>query len=259
MKNRSRWISIVLILLLGCAAATVAATVQAEEKKVTLKKVLKVEDLTDEELQKLPASQTIEYKGRRMTVGEYRKMGEYSGYKETTKGDKTIRARDQKSLGQGQPKTIGAKRDVIRTEGLDEQKFEALPDSQVIEYEGGKITAGEIRRMRVEREEKERRVEVENLQARQKAEAELKALQQKNAREWKAELEAENAKVRAELARQRRLESDPSVEDRIEAIRKEALELSNKAKNASAAEKAKLDKRAVELLYELKALGVQVQ
>ena len=136
MNRRSRWMPVALAVFALTLTAMVAVTAQAEQKKIEFKKVLKVEDLTDEELQKLPADQAVEYKGRRMTVGEYRAIID---------DNKSIRSSEGKSPKPGQPKSIGAKGNVIRMEELSEKKLKTLPSNQVIEHQGKQLAVGEIR------------------------------------------------------------------------------------------------------------------
>ena len=68
-------------------------------------------------------------------------------------------------------------------------------------------------------------------------------------------VEAENASMRVRIA----AHQGPQAEARIEAIEREARELSQRAAGASAAERAAIDRRAAELLRELRAAGAPVR
>ena len=131
---------------------------------------------------------------------------------------------------------------VLTAEKVNKRQFDrqlnTLPDNAVVETAGRRVTVGEIRAKTVEMQ----KVAVAEAAANAKAsEGRFAARQTQLAQQRMTKLDADNAKIKPELAQL----------SRTEAIRVEAAELMRKSKTATPAELAKLEERAAQLLREM--------
>jgi hypothetical protein len=152
----------------------------------------------------------------------------------------------------------GASRSVLRWEELTNQQFHRLPDSQAILYLGKQTTLGEMRaQWRAKRQQAAAKAKAGEAQAKSK----FKALQNKGLQDQQAKQAAAGAKVKAQLSRLRQQEAGAKgrpgeADTAFEQIRREAIQLYNSSKKArSAAEKARIDQRAKQLLEQLRRMG----
>lgn len=136
----------------------------------------------------------------------------------------------------------------IRGDQLTPQQFKALSDDAVIEFEGKNSTAGEFR---AKARQQQQEFNSEGAAA-NKGQKEGDAKKAKFLQDQKAKLDAENAKVMAQLARMR--QSGGGVPENI---KQEANQLRERSKNASPAEKAQIEQRAGELLRQLQGQGIK--
>jgi hypothetical protein len=143
------------------------------------------------------------------------------------------------------------KSEAYKLSQLTKEKFEALPGTAVLEIEGKRITKQQYT-ADIQREMTRSKSELLNLEA-----SGGKALDKKNAdlrASQMARINERNAKIigKAEPLRKAAIER----RSKLEAIQKEAHDLYNKAKTTQTPEaKAQIDKRAGELLIQLKQLG----
>lgn len=140
----------------------------------------------------------------------------------------------------------------LKAERLTKEQFDRLPATQPIEIKGQRMTAGEIRaKMRQARAEAEAKIEA----AAAKAQTEFEADRAKFLQEQKARLDAENAKVRAEVGRLRQQRPAPAQSPQLDAIRREAGQLLERSKTASPAERVQIEQRATQILQQLQQMG----
>jgi len=130
---------------------------------------------------------------------------------------------------------------VIPVERLTLRQIQQLPDSQVIESRGQRITIGELKRMR---EAEGRAAEASARAAKNEVDAKLRALQGKLAAD-KQTIDLQNAKAMAEFARL----------GHVAAMEQEAAQLWQRAQRASPAEQAQIEQRAAQLLQQLQQMG----
>lgn len=152
----------------------------------------------------------------------------------------------------------GASRSVLRWEELTNQQFHQLPDSQAILYRGKQTTLGEMRaQWRAKLQQAASKAKAGSAEAKSK----FKALENKAMRDLQTKQAAEGAKAKAELARLGQEEGGVPVgraatDPAFDRIRQEAIELYKNSKNArSAAEKARIEERAKQLLEQLRRMG----
>jgi len=138
---------------------------------------------------------------------------------------------------------LSAQGKVLKGEELTKEQFKALPDSAVIEFKGQQKTKGQII-AEVEQKRKQTLAKMKNVSKSQFEVTRAKFLQ-----EQKAKIEAANAKAKADFER---LKANSA---KYAAIKQEALQLFNKSKTATPAEQEQIEKRANELLQQLKQMG----
>lgn len=127
------------------------------------------------------------------------------------------------------------------------ERLQQLPESQVIESKGKRVTVGEVKKLlRADFEKAAAKAKT----ARTESQAKLTALQSKLTTGRKAKFDADRGKALAEVSRLEQAGGSTQGSPR-EAIEKEAQQLYQRSKTASAAEKAQIDKRANELLRQL--------
>jgi ABC-type phosphate transport system auxiliary subunit len=125
---------------------------------------------------------------------------------------------------------------------ISKEQFKALPDTAVLEVQGRRMTKAQINS------------ELKSLRLKNRRAASpgnLQAVQAKFHKEWLAEINADDAKVKARLANLRQNAA------KINSIQQETLQLNNRFRTASPAEKQQMEKRAEELLRQLKQLGYE--
>jgi hypothetical protein len=132
----------------------------------------------------------------------------------------------------------------IPAQSLSREQFIALPSDAVIEINGQRISKGEFleRNQKAVEEAAKKAAEL-----RVRAENEFKAYRKSRLDQNKAALEEANKKVQAEVDRLVAADAAAHGSD-WEARKKQAIELLNKASQASSAERAELAKQAIELL-----------
>lgn len=135
----------------------------------------------------------------------------------------------------------GAPSTVIPVERLTLRQIQQLPDSQVIESRGQRITIGELKRMR---EAEGRAAEASARAAKNEVEAKLRALQGKLAAD-KQTIDLQNAKAMADFGRL----------GQVAAMEQEAAQLFQRSKTASPAEQVQIEQRAALLLQQLQQVG----
>ena len=137
---------------------------------------------------------------------------------------------------------------VLKLEQLTKEQFVALPDSQVIEVQGQRTTKREF----LAAMEQERNAALAKLKAAAgQAQATFEAARSQFLQRQQAELDAQNAKVRAEFASRRTQRGGPARSAAHQAIHKEASQLLERAKTAPPAEQEQIEQRAGELLKQL--------
>jgi len=136
---------------------------------------------------------------------------------------------------------------VFKANGLTKAQFNALPDNAVIEVNGVQMTKQKL--LTLKRQKNESISMPKTLMAKPQFEAaKTKFLQgQQN------KLNAENVRVKAAFDSQTKLNSSNAV--KFTAIQKEAMELSNKSKNATPEQQQQIEQRAKELIDQLKQMG----
>ncbi len=160
----------------------------------------------------------------------------------------------QKPVTPAQPPAIGTPQRpepgaVVRGDQLTREQFEALPDTATIEVKGQRATKAQIRAKAAKGQEAQAKAEAASREGKAKFEARrAQFLQQQQAK-----LEADNGKVSAQLAGLRRPSVRPQTGRQREALQGEAADLINRSKTASPAERAQIEKRAVELLRQLQS------
>lgn len=141
---------------------------------------------------------------------------------------------------------------IFKIEQMTKDQFKALPDSAVIEFKGKQMTKGQfISEMNQKSREMAEKAKAE---MKSKRMAEFEARRAKFLQQEKQRITANNAKVRGEFERLKQQASSAKAKQ-FTAIRQEAIQLNNKSKNANPAEQAQIEKRAEELLRQLKQLG----
>jgi len=135
---------------------------------------------------------------------------------------------------------------VYKAEGLTKDKFNALPDNAVIEVKGVQMTKQQlIASKKQKRDEAISRMKtkaaVPNTQ--------FEAARTKFLQEQKNKLDADNAKAKTKFERMKTNSS------KYAEIKNEALKLNEKSKNATPAEQEQIEKRANELVQQLKQMG----
>ena len=129
---------------------------------------------------------------------------------------------------------------VIRADQLTKQQFDQqlkrLPDTAVIEFQGRRLTVGEIRAKSAQRD---RELIAKAQAASRQAQAAFEQRRAQFLQQQQAKLQADNAKATAELARLRQ-PAGPGRSPQLEAIEQEA---------------AQLFQRAAQLLQQLQQMG----
>ena len=146
------------------------------------------------------------------------------------------------------PQVIRA--DQLTQQQLDEQ-LKRLPDTAVIELQGQRLTVGEIRARGAQRQ---REVMMKAQAAAREAQSKFAARRAQFLQQQQAQLQADNAKAMAEVARLRQA-AGPARSPQLEAIEQEAAQLFQRSQRASPAERAQIEQRAGELLQQLQQLG----
>lgn len=136
----------------------------------------------------------------------------------------------------------------IPGDGLTLAHLQWLPDTQVIESPDGRITAAELKAMRVT---EARAAEAALWSAVDRTSRKLRALQSGLAQEEQRLIDESARAVKAALERARRRDA------LIQKIRPEVAEMYKRVMTATAAQRNELDRRAAELLRELRAVGVR--
>jgi hypothetical protein len=133
-----------------------------------------------------------------------------------------------------------------------EKQIFKLPPNQLVEVQGKPMTVADIRtRILADR----RRAGAARGASGKVSADSLAALQANLEKEQKTKLDAENAKVGAELARRARSQDRPARSSRLQAIRKEALEIQQRYPVESPGQKVKDDARAKALSEEYRNLA----
>ncbi len=135
----------------------------------------------------------------------------------------------------------------IKLEQLTKQRFDALPNDSVIDVKGQRFTKAQIK-AKMDQQRAKARAVVDASQARRQFEV----VRAEFLRKQKADLEARNAKVRAEVEK---FAATPVAPSSGATLRKEATELIERSKTASPAEREKFERRAEELHRQLQQLG----
>ncbi len=138
-----------------------------------------------------------------------------------------------------------------RLEKMTKEQYEKLPDTAMIDVKGRQITKGQYRSEM--KQKAEQRLEKARPVMSGKAKANFEAVRAQFLKDEKAKLDAHNGKVTAEFERLRQGGAESS--SRLKAIQDEANQLSIRSRTASPSEKAQIDKRAGELLQQIKQLG----
>jgi hypothetical protein len=152
----------------------------------------------------------------------------------------------------GKTQILEQKPQIFKIEQMTKDQFKALPDSAIIEFKGKQMTKGQfISEMNQKSREMAEKAKAE---IKSKGMAEFEARRAKLLQQEKQRIAANNAKARAEFERLKQQASSAKAKQ-FAAIRQEAIQLNNKSKNANPAEQAQIEKRAGELIQELKQLG----
>jgi hypothetical protein len=132
----------------------------------------------------------------------------------------------------------------IPAQSLSREQFKALPSDALIEINGQRMSKGEfLERNRNAIEEAAKKA----AELRVRSENEFKAYRKSRLEQDTAALEEANKKVQTEVGR--RVAADIAAHGSDwEARKKQAIELLNKASQASSAERAQLVKQTIELL-----------
>jgi len=139
-------------------------------------------------------------------------------------------------------------RSTIPGDGLTLAQLQWLPDTQVIESPDGRITVAELKAMR---SAEARAAEAALWSAVDRTSRKLRALQNNLAQEQQQQLDESGRSIAVELERARRRDA------LIQKIRPEVAELYNRTLTATPAQRNELNRRAAELLRELRAVGVR--
>jgi hypothetical protein len=140
---------------------------------------------------------------------------------------------------------------IYKLEQLTEQHFMNLPDTAMIEFQGRQMSKQQFMREADQRAQQTLGKAETEMQA--KADADFKAVMAEFMKEQNAEIEAHNARARADF--DRLSQQGAANASRVEAIRNEAMQLNSLFKTASGEEKVQLEKKAGELLGELQRMG----
>ncbi len=136
-----------------------------------------------------------------------------------------------------------------KLEKMTKEQYEKLPDTAIIDFKGREITKGQYRSEIKQRKE----VAKARPATGSEAKANFEPVRAQFLRDEKAKLDTHNAKVNAEFERLRQRAAETS--SKFKAIQDEANQLSIRSKTASQSERAQIDKRAGELLQQIKQLG----
>jgi len=139
-------------------------------------------------------------------------------------------------------------RQVIKVESLTKDQFKALPDNAVIEVKGVQMTKQQLIAL-----QKQKRNELVKLTKTDMAKPQFEAAKTKFYQGQQNKLNSENARVKATFDSQSQLNSSNAV--KFTSIQKEAMELSNKSKNATPEQQQQIEQRAKELVDQLKQMG----
>ena len=145
-----------------------------------------------------------------------------------------------------------ARGNILKMDKSVEKRIFKLPPNQLIEVQGKPMTVADIRTRILA---KRRRAGAAGGTSGKVSAESLAALQAKFEKDQKAKLDAENAKVVAELVRLARRQDSPAPSSRLQAIRHEALEIQQRYPAASPAQKVKDDARAKALSEEYQELA----
>jgi hypothetical protein len=149
-------------------------------------------------------------------------------------------------------------RSLLKWEQLTNQQFHRLPDGQPILHQGKQTTLGVLR---AEWKTKMQQSAAKAKGGAAQAKSKFKALENKALQDLQTKQAAEGAKAKAELARLGQEEGGVPVgraatDPAFDRIRQEAIQLYKNSKNArSAAEKARIEERAKQLLEQLRRMG----
>lgn len=140
----------------------------------------------------------------------------------------------------------------VSLKGMSEDKFKALPDNTPIDLGDGQIlTKGQI--MSQVKEQRDKGL-AENDASKVKSKSDFESKRKAFLASEKTNLESSNARLMAKIDSIRKA---AALDREIEGIQAEARQLSEKYKNASPAEKSRIDKRAGELNELLNKKGLQ--
>jgi len=140
---------------------------------------------------------------------------------------------------------------VLQLEKMTKEQFEKLPDTAVIDVKGRQITKGQY--MSEMNQKAKQDLEKARAELSRKAQADFEAARAKFLQGEKAKLDANNAKVNAEIERLRQKNTESS--SRLLSIQNEANQLNTRFRTANPSEKAQIEKRAGELLQQIKQMG----
>jgi hypothetical protein len=136
-----------------------------------------------------------------------------------------------------------------KLEKMTKEQYEKLPDTAIIDVKGRQITKGQYRsEIKQKRELAKARPATSS-----EAKANFEAARAQFLKDEKAQLDTHNARVNAEFERLRQKSAESS--SRLKSIQDEANQLSIRSRTASPSERAQIDKRAGELLQQIKQLG----
>jgi hypothetical protein len=133
----------------------------------------------------------------------------------------------------------------VSGERLTKQQFEALPDSTLIDFKGRRMTKAGIRAREAQSRETAEKAEALARQSRMEFQQQLIQFEQQR----KTKLEIDKAKAMGEFARRSEAHSP-----QLKAIEVEAVQLQERSKRASPAEKARIEQRASQLLQQVQEL-----
>jgi hypothetical protein len=136
----------------------------------------------------------------------------------------------------------------IKIQDLTKNQFKSLPDNAVIEVNGIQMTKQQLITV-----QKQKRNQLTNLPKPSMAKPQFDAARTKFLQDQQNKINADNARVKAAFDSQVKLNSANNAT--FAAIQKEALELSNKSKNATPEQQQQIEQRAKDLVDQLKQMG----
>jgi len=136
---------------------------------------------------------------------------------------------------------------------MTKEQFKALPDNAVIEINGRQVTKQHYLAEIEQKHMQASHAKMQAMGAQMKADFEKRRVQ--FLKDQRAKLDASNAHVQAQFASLRQQSADPARASKHKAIQQEARQLYIKSKTASPADRDQIEKRAGELLQQLKQMG----